>query len=343
MPKLNTKTSIIDYLKSIWEDYKYPNRKKIAETLWIENYRGTTEQNLKMISLYQKQKEDGWDVEKEVQKALSSNDLKTLEEAVKKYWKNAVLEKLKDKPNFKEIEARIKESTVRNEELDNQTVSDRSWTDKIIEDNKPQNPAFPQYKPFEVSDEERTNIEETQKSYNQPFFDRENSRLTEDYNVNKLSLDRLIQYSKTDTARDLAKINKTFAKTMSKASQAYWRRNILWSWIQIQQAWESVESLWKDEYNRQEYARRQEEWLETRQANIKTKFDRWLTEISENQDAQTYFDTLKEIGNRQSEYTRQFWQSQENTNFNITTPTTPKATWYSWTDANKKVLNSNYR
>jgi len=360
-------TSITEYLSSIWEDNSFSARKKIAEDLWIENYRGTAEQNQKLLTWYQKTEESSWEAEKEVEKALSSNNLQALQEAVKKHWQDKIAKLLKDQWIYDETVARLKESVNQKNNsqwTDQSLIPTEKWdtevfweafdwktdeqkrqenTDQLVDENKAEDPLFPQYKPFEISDEERANIEETQKAYYDPFFKRETSRLTEGYNVDKLALDRLIGYSQTDTARDLAKINTTFAKTMSNASKAYWKRNILWSWIQKQQAWENTEQLWKDEYNRKEYARRQEEWYETRQANIKTKFDEGLTDINESQDAQTYFDTLKEIQNRQSEYTRQFWQSQENIDFNITKPTTPTAESYTWTDANKKVLNSNYK
>jgi len=220
--------------------------------------------------------------------------------------------------------------------LTNASENSASNTQNLVDKNGPESTIFPQYEQKNISDEERKNIEEVQKSYYEPYFNRQRERTTSDYNVDKNILNRLIDYSRTDTAIDLAKINTTFAKSMSKAQNAYWKRNIIWSWIQTQEAWETVDQLGKDEYNREEYWRRKREWLEDRKDNIKTTFNRWLTDINENQDAQTYFDTLKEIENRQSEYTRQFQQGQENTDFSLTTPTESKNKTYSNQDLKNK-------
>ena len=48
---LNTSTSIVDALKSIGVDSSMSNRSKIAKANGISNYKGTAEQNIKMLSL----------------------------------------------------------------------------------------------------------------------------------------------------------------------------------------------------------------------------------------------------------------------------------------------------
>lgn len=307
MPKLNTKTSIVDYLKSIKADSSFSARKKLAEELWIENYSGTSDQNKQLLA---------WKINLDSPKWTDQN-----RSPIKADQYELQTDPITGEETF------IKVST-----------SGRTETDELINKNKPENPTFQQYKPFEVSEEERKRIQETQKAYYDPFFNRERTRLTDDKTTRISSLNRLIQYSKTDLANDLAKTNKTFAKSMSKASNAYWRRWLLGSWLQKQAVWDTTEDFSKNISNREEYQQRKEAWIETQKSNIKTTFNRGLTNIDENQQAQTYFDTLKEIRSKQSEYSRQFDQSQQNVNFNLTKPTTPQDKIYSWTDVNKKTF-----
>ena len=49
--KLNTDTSIVDYLKSQGQDSSYSNRKKIASQYGISNYTGTKEQNIQLLNM----------------------------------------------------------------------------------------------------------------------------------------------------------------------------------------------------------------------------------------------------------------------------------------------------
>ena len=55
MAKLNTKTSIVDYLKSQGKDSSYSARKKLATSMGISNYSGTAEQNTQMLKTLQNQ------------------------------------------------------------------------------------------------------------------------------------------------------------------------------------------------------------------------------------------------------------------------------------------------
>ena len=50
---LNTKTSIVDYLKSTGQDSSYANRKKLAGQYGISNYTGTADQNIKLLQMMQ--------------------------------------------------------------------------------------------------------------------------------------------------------------------------------------------------------------------------------------------------------------------------------------------------
>lgn len=53
MAKLNTQTSIVDYLKSQGEDSSYSARKKLASSMGISNYSGTASQNTQMLKALQ--------------------------------------------------------------------------------------------------------------------------------------------------------------------------------------------------------------------------------------------------------------------------------------------------
>lgn len=59
-PKKKTSSSgfvsIVDYLNSVGEDSSFANRKKLAEKHGIRNYKGTAEQNLKLLDLLKKSK-----------------------------------------------------------------------------------------------------------------------------------------------------------------------------------------------------------------------------------------------------------------------------------------------
>lgn len=48
--KLNTNTSIVDYLKSVGQDSSYSNRSKLAQKNGISNYTGTAEQNVQLLN-----------------------------------------------------------------------------------------------------------------------------------------------------------------------------------------------------------------------------------------------------------------------------------------------------
>lgn len=50
---LNTKTSVVDYLKSKGQDSSYNNRKKLATQYGITNYTGSDTQNIKLLKLLQ--------------------------------------------------------------------------------------------------------------------------------------------------------------------------------------------------------------------------------------------------------------------------------------------------
>ncbi len=56
MAKLNTKTSIVDYLKSIGQDSSFAARAKLAAKYGTKNYKGTAAQNTKLLNILRKQR-----------------------------------------------------------------------------------------------------------------------------------------------------------------------------------------------------------------------------------------------------------------------------------------------
>lgn len=212
-------------------------------------------------------------------------------------------------------------------------IQEKIWTDQSPEKL---DLLFEQYVPKTISDEERANIKEVEKSYYESSFNKERWYLKHDFNVSTEQIDRLIWYANTDTALDIAKNNKTFARAMQKATNVYWKRNLIWSWIQKSESIESTWDLEKAEQNRLEYNRRQQEWYQTSKDNLKTKYERGLEDLNQNEEAQAYFNTIKEVQNRRDEYNRVYLQWQENLNLWATTPTTS----LSQSEAQKKLTNA---
>jgi len=54
--KLNTKTSVVDYLKSKGQDSSFSNRAQLASQVGIKNYTGTAQQNTNLLKALQSQK-----------------------------------------------------------------------------------------------------------------------------------------------------------------------------------------------------------------------------------------------------------------------------------------------
>lgn len=56
MAKSNTKTSVVDYLKTKGQDSSFSNRAKLASQVGIDNYQGTASQNTALLKSLQPQK-----------------------------------------------------------------------------------------------------------------------------------------------------------------------------------------------------------------------------------------------------------------------------------------------
>ena len=213
---------------------------------------------------------------------------------------------------------------------------------KKIEPKKEVVPDVKKDMSFNLSKEEEDEIRKTQEAQYKEYFDRTRWESTQDYERAKLDIDRLIQYTNTDYTKQLAQDNKIFARSLDKATNVYWQRWLLWSWIQKSQAWEATDDYSKSLQNAEEYRKRKIEWYETQWQNIKTKYDRWMRDIWEQQQAQTYFDTIKEIRWREAEFYRRLWQEQKSPwayNIKTTWPTTPHWNTLDQTDVLKINLN----
>ena len=149
---------------------------------------------------------------------------------------------------------------------------------------------------------------ERAKLTNQAYFDRVKWEYTQDYERAKLDIDRLIEYTNTDYTKQLAQDNKMFARSLDKATNVYWQRWLLWSWIQKSQVWEATDDYSKSLQNAEEYRKRKIEWYETQWQNIKTKYDRWMWDLMRWEESQITSDYLKLMeANKQKFYWNIQW------------------------------------
>ena len=183
-----------------------------------------------------------------------------------------------------------------------------------------------EYKP---SDAEMQQALDRAKLTNQAYFDRVKWEYTQDYERAKLDIDRLIEYTNTDYTKQLAQDNKMFARSLDKATNVYWQRWLLWSWIQKSQVWEATDDYSKSLQNAEEYRKRKIEWYETQWQNIKTKYDRWMWDLMRWEESQITSDYLKLMeANKQKFYWNIQWAETDYfmdflKNKWVTTQTTP--------------------
>lgn len=301
---LNTNTSIGQ--DSSFSAYKWSTKqnKEMLEKYKVSNEVSSNESDINSIASKQ---------------TFSREDLLKLKEIVAKKWEKYVTDLLKKNWTYEKFQE-IAKNTIASRDnditaKDIQDVSSTDETQKLIDENKPKDTLFPQYTPYTPSADEMKGIEESANSTYKEYYDKQRTNLWNQYNTDIRWIDRLIEYAKTDAVNNLAKINTTFAKTMTDANRAYGRRNILQSWIVRQDAGESVSSLNKDLYNREYYDKMQMEWLQDRKQNIKTTYEQWLEDISQNEQVTSYFNIIKDIEGRRSEYDRAYLQGQQNIDF----------------------------
>lgn len=189
------------------------------------------------------------------------------------------------------------------------------------------------YTPYNPTDQEIQWISQAEASANEPYFAREKGNLARDINLQHMDIIRLLWYSKTDYATNLAKTNTTFANAMSKATKAYWNRWLLWSWVMKANALDNTSSLNKDLYNMKDYQRRKEEWYATQRSNLKTKFKEGMVWLNEAQDFTNYYNTIKNVNEKKQAYIQDYANTQ------VWLPTTP-TTWN--TDLINRVKNVNW-
>lgn len=271
--------------------------------------------------LTDKQKEQARAYIKQNIDKLDANKLKNLKESdINELFKTGTFSKAFYKPVTKNTKPTATPATTTTEPVDNTYQENVEWT-----------------KPFEISDAEWNDIMETQKSYYEPYYDKLRWQTTQDFKSDINDVDRLIQYTNTDYAKQLASENQTFARTLSKATNAYASRWLFWSGIQKSQIWEWTQDYQKSLTNMEEYRRRKEEWYETQKSNIKTKYDRWMESIDQSQQAQAYFDSINEVSNRRWLYGLDIASFQKTPEaFVVQKPTTPTNPMTN-TDINKKL------
>jgi hypothetical protein len=345
--------NIIEYLKSV--GINNPTKElieKLMKEAWISNYTWTsTQQNLmkkvvdKSFNKYQPTTVQPTTVQPTTVQPTTVNkntyqvgndidlsnpkNAKGLEEAIKKIWIEWVNQQINSKWMY------VNPQTNKVEKIPEWFQYDET-TKNIINKYEPKNPIFEQYwQQQQVTEAEQQELSKLAEASNKPYYTRQTERLTKYYNRTVWDIDKLIQYSKTDAITNLAKNNTTFARTLQNATNAYWKRNLLWSWIQKQDIWEATNEYTKSLKNQEEYDRRKEEWYASQKDNMKTTFEEWLDTIWQNQKSQNFYDTLALVKERQAEYTRKYWDAQKNINFNPVPPVAP----YSAGDLNNKNKN----
>ena len=176
---------------------------------------------------------------------------------------------------------------------------------EVVSDVKKEEPITKyEYKP---SDAEMQQALERAKLTNQAYFDRVKWEYTQDYERAKLDIDRLIEYTNTDYTKQLAQDNKMFARSLDKATNVYWQRWLLWSWIQKSQVWEATDDYSKSLQNAEEYRKRKIEWYETQWQNIKTKYDRWMWDLMRWEESKITSDYLKLMETNKQKF---YWNIQ---------------------------------
>ena len=195
---------------------------------------------------------------------------------------------------------------------------------------------FPQYKPQEMTDEEFNQLVWQEKQYYEPYYNRTTNEYTQDYNNQLAHYNRLINYTDSDTVKQLSNSNKTFWRIMNRLTNNSLSRWIIGSWIQRENANEWVTDLNKQKQNILDYQRRKETWINEAKSNLATKYQRWIRDINENQTYRAYMDAVKSMQSKQDEYNRNFFNDVKSANiYNPTTPTT-QTTPYNANDVNRK-------
>ena len=194
---------------------------------------------------------------------------------------------------------------------------------------------------WKPTDIEKETAQRQAEEVNKQYFDRIRWEMQQDYKSQIWEIDRLIQYTNTDYAKQLATENKWFARSLDKATNVYWQRWLLWSWIQKSQVWEATDDYQKSITNMEEYRRRKEEWMETQKSNIATKYDRWFWDLARQQETKIWSDYLRLMEENQKRFYGDTQQQESDYFYNAvlwktTWPRTP-ITWWDVLEDNLKV------
>lgn len=208
---------------------------------------------------------------------------------------------------------------------------------RIEESKKPENNIID--KTFRIDLNELKWIQEKASAYDKAYYDEKRNYLNQDFTNAKEEIARLVQYTKTDYATQLADTNKWFAKSLNKATNVYGQRWVLYSWIQNTDIWEATTDYAKQESNMAEYRDRKLKWLETQGQNIKTKFDEWMTNINRWQEADYYMKVAWMIQDKQNQWTTDLANWEKNPSaYNVNAKPTTPTWWYTMQEINDKNL-----
>lgn len=153
-----------------------------------------------------------------------------------------------------------------------------------------------------MTEQERADIEATQRSSNKAFFDRQRSESREDFAKKIDAYDRLIGYAKTDAAKNLASQNKTFARSLERATNLYGQRGLVGSGIMKQQVAESTADYQQNVDDTKESLDRTLLGYAEAKRSAETDYGRLKTQISENEDYLGKKQAIDEVTRRQTDY-----------------------------------------
>ena len=155
---------------------------------------------------------------------------------------------------------------------------------------------------FQMSAEEEKLIRDSEAASLEPYFTRENQYADTQFNKQSSDYSRLIWYAQSDAAKTLAQNNRTFARSMSNAFNAYGKRGLLGSGILNQQAKEYTDEYNRTQSNVNEWLNRAVTWYERNQEDLKTAYDRLKSNLQENQTYMTELNVNSAIQDRKNDY-----------------------------------------
>lgn len=164
---------------------------------------------------------------------------------------------------------------------------------------------------FKISPEDEKLIRDSEAASLNPYYTRENQYADTQYKNNVSDYSRLIGYAQSDAAKTLAQNNRTFARSMSNAFNAYGKRGLLGSGILNQQAKEFTDEYNRTQQNVNEWLNRTVTGYERSQEDMKNQYDRLKTNLSEEQTYMTELNVNSAIQSRKDDYMYNKWVQDE--------------------------------